>query len=203
MSEPLRIAAAVEGPTDSIVVRAILNCVLADTEFEFHTLQPEESVAFGSVQSGTAGLGWVGVYRWSRQTVCEGGGSVSGSFALSSHDVVIVQVDADLAGKTYGSGRIQDPPRLDLPCKKTCPPGGNDRRLEAGCAQLARGTFVSAKDRSVYAFEEYGSAGARCALPGQQRSEARRLGVPCGTGTAALNATQADQVPQKAGRLST
>ncbi len=122
MSEPLRIAAAVEGPTDSIVVRAILNSVLADTEFEFNTLQPEESVAFRSVHSGTTGVGWVGVYRWSRQTVCEGGGSVSGSFALSSHDVVIVQVDADLAGKTYGSGGIQDPPRLDLPCKKTCPP---------------------------------------------------------------------------------
>ena len=30
MSEPLRIAAAVEGPTDSIVVRAILNSVLAE-----------------------------------------------------------------------------------------------------------------------------------------------------------------------------
>ena len=122
MSEPLRIAAAVEGPTDSIVVRAILNSVLADTEFEFHTLQPEGSVAFGSVQSRTTGVGWVGVYRWSRQAVCEGGGSVSGSSALSFHDVLIVQVDADLAGKTYGSGGIQDPPRLDLPCMKTCPP---------------------------------------------------------------------------------
>ena len=122
MSEPLRIAAAVEGPTDSIVVRAILNSVLADTEFEFQTLQPEESVAFASAQSGTTGVGWVGVYRWSRQSVSEGGGSVSGSSALSFHDVLIVQIDADVAGKTYGSGRIQDPPRLDLPCMKTCPP---------------------------------------------------------------------------------
>ena len=123
MSEPLRIAVVVEGPTDSIVLHAILDSVLADTEFEFQTLQPEESLAFESVHSGKTGVGWVGVYRWSRQSACEGGGSVSGSSALLFHDVVIIQVDADVADKTYGSGEVQDPPCLDdLPCKKPCPP---------------------------------------------------------------------------------
>lgn len=43
MSEPLRIAAAVEGPTDAIVLQAILSALLPDTEFVFQTLQPEES----------------------------------------------------------------------------------------------------------------------------------------------------------------
>ena len=57
MSEPVRIAAAVEGPTDEIVLRAILDTVLADTEYEFQTLQPEGSVAFGSAQSGETGVG--------------------------------------------------------------------------------------------------------------------------------------------------
>ena len=41
MSEPLRIAAAVEGPTDAIVLEAILKALLPDTDFEFQTLQPE------------------------------------------------------------------------------------------------------------------------------------------------------------------
>ena len=83
MSEPLRIAAAVEGPTDTIVLRAILRAVLRETDFDFQTLQPEGSAAFGSSPSGGTGVGWVGVYRWSRQSASEGGGSVSGSSALS------------------------------------------------------------------------------------------------------------------------
>lgn len=86
MSEPLRIAVAVEGPTDAIVIQAILQALLPDTEFEFHTLQPEGSIAFDSAPSTRTGVGWVGVYRWSRQAVSEGGGSVSGSSALLNHD---------------------------------------------------------------------------------------------------------------------
>ena len=119
MSEPLRIAAAVEGPTDAIVLRASLNGLLTNqADFVFETLQPEESVAF---RSGT-GSGWGGVYRWARQSAEEGGGSVSGSAALSFHNVLIVHVDADVAGKTYGSASIHDSPFQDLPCQRPCPP---------------------------------------------------------------------------------
>ena len=117
MSDLLRIAAAVEGPTDEIVLRAVLRALLPDRDFEFHTLQPEGSAAFGSM-----GAGWVGVYRWSRQAVSEGGGSVSGSSALSNHDLLIVHVDADVAGKTYADGNIRDAPCEDLPCERPCPP---------------------------------------------------------------------------------
>ena len=124
MSDPLRIAAAVEGPTDTIVLRAILRAVL-QTDFDFQTLQPEGSAVFGSSPSSGTGVGWVGVHRWSRQSACEGGGSVSGSSALSHHDVLIVHVDADVAGKTYASGGIRDAPRDDLPCEAPCPPPDN------------------------------------------------------------------------------
>ena len=117
MSEPLRIAAAVEGPTDAIVLEAILKALLRDADFVFQTLQSEGSAAFGST-----GVGWVGVYRWSRQSASEGGGSVSGCSALSNHDLLIVHVDADVAGRTYASGNIQDAPRQDLPCEAPCPP---------------------------------------------------------------------------------
>ena len=40
MSEPLRVAAAVEGPCDTIVLQAILNTLLPNTEFELQTLGP-------------------------------------------------------------------------------------------------------------------------------------------------------------------
>lgn len=122
MSEPLRIAVAVEGPTDAIVLEAILDSLLVNIEFEFQTLQPEGSTAFGFSPFGETGGGWGGVYRWSRQAALEGDGSVSGSSALSYHDVLIVQVDADVAGERYSSGNIQDAPYQDLPCEKPCPP---------------------------------------------------------------------------------
>ena len=117
MSEPLRIAVAVEGPTDAIVIGAILDGLLPDTDFVFQTLQPEGSSAFDTGTSGETGVGWVGVYRWCRQSASEGGGSVSGSSVLSFHNVLIIQVDADVAGTNYCSGSIRDAPRNDLPCE--------------------------------------------------------------------------------------
>ena len=124
MSDTVRVAAAVEGPTDAIVLEAVLNALkrlLTNIEFEFQTLQPEGSVAFGSSPSRT-GTGWGGVYRWCRQSAAEGGGSVSGSSVLSNHDLLIIQVDADVAGKTYSSAGIRDAPSQDLPCNRPCPP---------------------------------------------------------------------------------
>ena len=118
MSEPLRVAAAVEGPTDAIVLQAILRALLPDdAELVFQRLQPEGSAAFGKT-----GAGWAGVYRWSRQSAGEGGGSVSGSSVLSHHDLLIVHVDADVAGNTYANGGIHDAPLDDLPCEEPCPP---------------------------------------------------------------------------------
>lgn len=122
MSDLLRVAAVAEGPTDVIVLRAVVEAVLDDVDFEFHTVQPEGSVAFGGAAGGNTGVGWVGVYRWSRQSVDEGGGSVSGSAVFAHHDVLIVQIDADVAAKTYATGSITDAPREDLPCRRPCPP---------------------------------------------------------------------------------
>ena len=122
-SEPLRVAAAVEGPTDAIVLQAILRALLPDdTELVLQTLQPEGSAAFGAASFGSTGGGWAGVYRWSRQSAGEGSGSVSGSSVLSHHDLLIVHVDADVAGNTYANGGIHDASRADLPCEEPCPP---------------------------------------------------------------------------------
>ena len=122
MSEPLRVAAAVEGPTDAIVLRAVLDRLLGNAEFEFQTLQPEGSAVFGSAPFGKTGVGWGGVYRWARQSATEGGGSVAGSSVLSNHDLLIIHVDADVAGTTYASAGVRHPPCQDLPCERDCPP---------------------------------------------------------------------------------
>ena len=47
---------------------------------------------------------------------------MSESSALSNHDVLIVHVDADVAGGTYANGNIRDAPHDDLPCEEPCPP---------------------------------------------------------------------------------
>ena len=121
ISDPLRIAVAVEGLTDAVVLEAILTKLLSDSDFEFQTLQPDYSIAFGPSFPNT-GQGWSGVYRWSRQAAMEGNGSVSGCSVLSNHDVLIVHLDADVAGFSYGDASIRDAPCNDLPCVKNCPP---------------------------------------------------------------------------------
>ena len=122
MSSPMRVAAAVEGPTDAIALEAILSAVFPETDLEFQTLQPEGSLAFGSKLFADTGYGWAGVYRWISQAVEEGSGSISGCSVFDYHDALVVQVDADVAHKTYGSANITDAPCNDLPCDQACPP---------------------------------------------------------------------------------
>lgn len=117
MSKPLRVAAAIEGPTDEIVLEGILRSILGDIQFVLEVLQPDSSAAFGSAKSG-----WRGVFRWCRQSADEGDGSVSGSVVLSNFDLLIVHIDADVAGMTYASAGIRNVPRQNLPCYRPCPP---------------------------------------------------------------------------------
>ena len=120
MSNPIRVALAVEGPTDSIVLRAAIRSLLAGREVVFSHLQPLLSVAFQPLSGGLAG-GWGGVYCWCRQAASEGRGRVLQSEVFVSCDVLVVQVDADVAGMTYASANIDNPP-ADLPCVMPCPP---------------------------------------------------------------------------------
>lgn len=125
MSSAVRVAAAVEGTTDAIALEAILSAVFPDTEIEFQTLQPEGSLAFGSKLFSDTGYGWGGVYRWIRQAVQEGNGSISGCSVLNYHDLLVIQVDADVAHSTYRSANINDAPLNDLPCDQPCPPASD------------------------------------------------------------------------------
>jgi hypothetical protein len=75
---------------------------------------------FQHIEGGN-GTGWAGVYRWCRLVAQEGGGKARGSIAFVQIDILIVHLDADVAGKTYREGRIIDT-TPDLPCEQHCPP---------------------------------------------------------------------------------
>jgi hypothetical protein len=113
----LNIALIAEGKTDFIVIEAALKAIL-DRPFVLKLLQPETSDAFGG--AGPYGGGWGGVYRWCRQLVsmeCP----VAANPSLAGYDLVLVHVDADVAGMCYEDANI-DEGRTDLPCERPCPP---------------------------------------------------------------------------------
>src|SRR5437899_8946988 len=110
MSEPLRVALVGEGPTDREVIRSALSSILNERTFILRQLQPEESLAFGPI-----GTGWVGVYRWCCQAAARSGGSLRNDVLYGAYDILILQLDADVAEETYANGGIQETIQ-DLPC---------------------------------------------------------------------------------------
>jgi hypothetical protein len=118
MSDPLRIGFVVEGPTDFVVLESVVARLLDGREFEPVAVQPLLSSAFGA----TTGGGWTSIYLWCRQIVDQAGGAARANPLFGFHDLVVMQIDADVAGKAYtDDARIQDPPN-DLPFSRTCPP---------------------------------------------------------------------------------
>ncbi len=119
MSELLRIAVVAEGPTDTIVIEAALRAIVTDQPFVLTQLQPEGSLAFGET-----GGGWGGVYRWCKQSLQRGNGRLANDrLVLDSFDVLVIHLDADVAGRKYADSTItpNDGDRK-LPCEYACPP---------------------------------------------------------------------------------
>jgi len=122
MSDALHIAFAVEGTTDFIVLKEIIGKILNNRDFVATPIQPEIS-ALMKARPGEFGLGWSGVYRWCRQAVEQSEGTISDNPLFAAHDLLIVQLDADVAEKKYSDGHIEDPiPEAPLPCVRPCPP---------------------------------------------------------------------------------
>ena len=124
MSKQLRVALVAEGPTDGVVIKAALNAMLGEGTFVLTQLFPETSVAFGPL-----GTGWAGVYRWCQASAARGGGRLSGYkllFDIGMHDLLILHLDADVAGERYENNSIQPlPSDLPLPCDRPCPPAAD------------------------------------------------------------------------------
>ena len=120
MSDPLRVGFVVEGPTDFAILEAIIGKLLDGREFEPVAIQPELSAAFAA----TTGGGWTAVYLWCRQMLEQTGGPARNNPLFDFHDLVVMQIDADVAGMRYTDDRrIQNPPS-DLPFSCVCPPAG-------------------------------------------------------------------------------
>ena len=118
MSDPVRIGFIVEGPTDFVVLEAIVARLLAGREYEAISLQPTLSVALAPLNGG----GWTAVYLWCRQTIELSGGTIQNNPLFDFYDIVVMQVDADVATKRYTDDqRIVHPPD-DLPFSEPCPP---------------------------------------------------------------------------------
>jgi hypothetical protein len=113
----LKIGMVVEGPTDAIVLQAGLTAFIK-TPFTAITLQPQ-------VSPGSSGTGWSGVYRWCRQVASLKSGTLSENPILLNLDLVIIQIDADVAGMSYADAGIHEPAFNDLPCERPCPPASD------------------------------------------------------------------------------
>ena len=120
MSKPVRVAFVVEGDTDLIMLQAAVRSLLQDRELVPTLLQPQDSAVLESGGDPT-GVGWPGVHRWCRQTARNAGGQVRNDLLFRNHDVLVIQLDADVAGKTYKSAHIAENIQ-DLPCERPCPP---------------------------------------------------------------------------------
>lgn len=114
MSSPVRIALVSEGITDYVVLRAAIRSMLDGRSFVLTLLQPEGSLAFTAAGNvGPLGGGWRGVYKWCLQSAVRGGGRLSGDPLFIGHDLLVLHLDADVAGENL-TGL--------LPCEQPCPP---------------------------------------------------------------------------------
>lgn len=119
MSNPIRVSFVAEGPTDYVVLRAAVRALLGGADFEPVPLKPELDESLRTKSAS----GWGGVYFWCRQTVEQTGGPASGNPLFASDDaLVVIQVDADIARRSYADYEIKDAPNGDLPCEQPCPP---------------------------------------------------------------------------------
>ncbi|MBN9400994.1 MAG: hypothetical protein J0I17_12520 ['Candidatus Kapabacteria' thiocyanatum] len=119
MSE-LRIALVAEGPTDHIIIEAALKAIV-DCPFILTPLQPEPTYLDGG--GGTSG--WCGVVKWCHAIGQNHHGPLDSHPLLSPmpFDLIILQIDADVADKTYDDCSLSvSAGWKSLPCPMPCPP---------------------------------------------------------------------------------
>ena len=126
MSE-LRVALVAEGRTDLVVIEAALRAILP-RPFVLNMLQPEPT-------QPKMGQGWGGVFKWCRAFRGRGASSLQEDATLSFFDLVVIHLDADVAGKSYSDlgteAAAQAAGEPPLPCERPCPPPADTvRELE-------------------------------------------------------------------------
>lgn len=125
MSDTLRIALVAEGVTDYEFLNAAIESMLNGRSFVLTLLQPEGSIAFtGGGNAGSFGGGWKGMYRWCIQAVQRSGGKLSDDPLFLGQDLLLLHLDADVAGEDPSNSTIDPVQELAgmLPCEQPCPP---------------------------------------------------------------------------------
>jgi len=122
-SELLRIGVVAEGTTDLIMLKAAINAIMerhcADQDYKIDALQPEVDANMNQLSGG----GWANVYKWCRDHVEMVGGPIRNLVSLANYSALIIQLDADVADKTFSSAHIAAPINANsLPCAQPCPP---------------------------------------------------------------------------------
>lgn len=116
----LRVALVAEGPTDAIVIEAVLKALLP-RPFVLTQLQPEPT-------RPKLGTGWGGVLRWCLDFAKRGHARLEDDPTLPGFDLFVVHADADVAEGAYGdvSEEIADVATQrswpTLPNSISCPP---------------------------------------------------------------------------------
>lgn len=127
----LRVALVAEGPTDAIVVEAALKALLP-RPFVLTLLQPEPT-------KPKMGTGWGGVLRWCRDFAVRGYSCFEVDPTLPGFDLFVLQIDADVAEKSYADvgSEIADLAArsawLTLPNAIQCPPPSGSADVMRSC----------------------------------------------------------------------
>ena len=111
-----RVAFVCEGPADRAILEAVLDSYLDD--YDSTEVQPPTS-RFGG-DAGQFGGGWKGVKRWCESEVRAMGG-LNKVAILRNHDLLVIQVDADVAA--------EDEVNRSRPCPPPCHTMGEVRDL--------------------------------------------------------------------------
>lgn len=113
-----RIALVAEGPTDLIIIEAVLKAILR-RPFILTRLPDEKTLP-------SLGTGWCGVLKWCLAFRQRGAISLEADPTLQGFDLVIVHLDADVAHKSYAdcnySALAEQCALPPLPCNQPCPP---------------------------------------------------------------------------------
>jgi|GEM_PF-1461327 len=120
MSNPLRVGFVAEGPTDFVALNAAVRALFGDVDYTPTLISP---LVDKSLAAQTGG-GWAKVYLWCRQMLSDSGGNARNSSLFQQHEILVIQVDADVADKRYTDDqRIMNPPQdlpLNMPCARPC-----------------------------------------------------------------------------------
>lgn len=117
----MRIALVAEGKTDFVIIEAALKAILPKP-FILTLLQPEDT-------RPKMGSGWCGVMKWCQEAMLKPGiTALADDPTLGFFDLIIIHLDADVAGKSYTdcgsviSEQVSKAGWTDLPCEQPCPP---------------------------------------------------------------------------------